>query len=1085
MPRHLVVGRLTIAARRMSGPLAKMRSLKGALAVTLAVLIVAFLVRLSVAPISIPGAALAERMLPAPPGGTLDVGRLTLRLGAGRLHIGLLDIAIRAEGLTSSVSRLVLAQGLRGRTVQVEGPLVRLDPSAPADGPMFLPDPRAALENLDSFLETAGSALRDSGVDSVGVRDGRVEIVPKGRPIHTWRVFQDVTATLETAPDLSLALSLVGKEGRVDVSLARRAGADGSTIRAAVTGLVPKDLVALKPVEEGFAVDAALEAVLPQDGSVQAAARIAVGQGTVVFGLDPPRTLDSGRIDLTLSPDGAVVIDRAEFVAGGSRVPITGTFVPGSAPWAPWSFRLTSEDALFDPPDTDDAPVLVNRMEASGRIDLAGQRIYIDSFQGRAEEGRADAILTFDFSHGPRLSGAVRVGPAPMRVLRAVWPAAVAYGPRRAVLSTVVGGVAEKVDVNLALTPLELDGDPTTHDMIEGGMAVDAPFRDATITTPELPLAVRRAHGHFAIRDKALSARIDGGIVGVEGRELEVVRGTFEIPRLQDRPPTATLRAKVRGPLAGVIALAERLELPQLKEFDIKPEDVTGTVEADLWLETPLGEDVPMSRRRWSIDSRLTDAGASVPLAGRTVENANLEVLVNARRIAARGRAEIDGLTVDVNYSELFAGEKSGAARFVLTDEERRRRGIDTGDMLRGPVVITVEQGEDERRRFTADFTEAEIALPVFDKPAGRGMMAEGAVVEEGEAIEVQDLTLEGAGVEVAGALMIADGSLSWAALEEVALSDGDEARIAVEQAGEGYRVDIQAARFDARHVVTSLREGGASSDDEPAASPPPVALTAQAERLRLTDEAVASDVTVDAAYDGERLVRLSVSGRLDDLAEGSFAARVAPGANGARDVRGDVRELGRLLAAFGIYERMEGGRTTLEARLDQDGVVTGRVLVRDFALANETTLEAVIARARTATGLTDVRNPLPLAFQGNDGAAAIPFERLAIEFEKRGDTIFVREAILRGPVMGGTVEGEVDLAARTLALNGTFIPAYGVNNLFGRLPLFGEILGGGETGGLIGVTFRLAGPIDDPRLLLNPISAIAPGIFRRIFEFR
>lgn len=162
-----------------------------------------------------------------------------------------------------------------------------------------------------------------------------------------------------------------------------------------------------------------------------------------------------------------------------------------------------------------------------------------------------------------------------------------------------------------------------------------------------------------------------------------------------------------------------------------------------------------------------------------------------------------------------------------------------------------------------------------------------------------------------------------------------------------------------------------------------------------------------------------------------------------------------------------------------------GSVLVRDFALANETTLEAVIARARTAQGLGDERSPLPLAFRGNDGAAAIPFDRLAIDFEKRGDVIFVREAILRGPVMGGTVEGTVNLAERTVSLNGTFIPAYGVNNLFGRLPLFGEILGGGDTGGLIGVTFRLAGPLDDPQLLLNPISAIAPGIFRRIFEFR
>ena len=50
---------------------------------------------------------------------------------------------------------------------------------------------------------------------------------------------------------------------------------------------------------------------------------------------------------------------------------------------------------------------------------------------------------------------------------------------------------------------------------------------------------------------------------------------------------------------------------------------------------------------------------------------------------------------------------------------------------------------------------------------------------------------------------------------------------------------------------------------------------------------------------------------------------------------------------------------------------------------------------------------------------------------------------------------------------------------------LAGEILGGGNKGGLIGVTFRLVGPLDNPQIVVNPMSAIAPGIFRRIFEFR
>ena len=53
------------------------------------------------------------------------------------------------------------------------------------------------------------------------------------------------------------------------------------------------------------------------------------------------------------------------------------------------------------------------------------------------------------------------------------------------------------------------------------------------------------------------------------------------------------------------------------------------------------------------------------------------------------------------------------------------------------------------------------------------------------------------------------------------------------------------------------------------------------------------------------------------------------------------------------------------------------------------------------------------------------------------------------------------------------------------RLPLIGIILGNGRDRGLIGVTFKLSGDANAPTLQINPLSVIAPGIFRSIFEFR
>jgi hypothetical protein len=68
--------------------------------------------------------------------------------------------------------------------------------------------------------------------------------------------------------------------------------------------------------------------------------------------------------------------------------------------------------------------------------------------------------------------------------------------------------------------------------------------------------------------------------------------------------------------------------------------------------------------------------------------------------------------------------------------------------------------------------------------------------------------------------------------------------------------------------------------------------------------------------------------------------------------------------------------------------------------------------------------------------------------------------------------------------MSGTFIPMYGVNNVFGQIPLFGLFLGGGSNEGLFGITYEVVGTPGQPVLRVNPISAIFPGVSRKIMEF-
>ena len=109
-------------------------------------------------------------------------------------------------------------------------------------------------------------------------------------------------------------------------------------------------------------------------------------------------------------------------------------------------------------------------------------------------------------------------------------------------------------------------------------------------------------------------------------------------------------------------------------------------------------------------------------------------------------------------------------------------------------------------------------------------------------------------------------------------------------------------------------------------------------------------------------------------------------------------------------------------------------------------------------------------------------FNRLQVRFERAGSRLLMNDGVMNGDAFGLTVDGWLDFAHDSVDMAGTFVPAYAVNNLFSQIPVFGRILGGGANEGLIGVNYRLEGKISSPALSINPLSAIAPGIFREIF---
>ena len=87
----------------------------------------------------------------------------------------------------------------------------------------------------------------------------------------------------------------------------------------------------------------------------------------------------------------------------------------------------------------------------------------------------------------------------------------------------------------------------------------------------------------------------------------------------------------------------------------------------------------------------------------------------------------------------------------------------------------------------------------------------------------------------------------------------------------------------------------------------------------------------------------------------------------------------------------------------------------------------------------------------------------------------------MAGSSLGITLEGSYNGQKSFLDLTGTMMPFYGVNGLVGKVPLVGKMLTGEKGGGLIGVSYKIEGVLPTPEISVNPLSAVAPGVIRKL----
>lgn len=1010
-----------------------------------------------------------------------QVGLTAIESGAPIAEAGRLSFGLRLLPLL--VGRLQLGDAsLSGARLN----LAALQSGEPVDWTAGLRDERglidpdliasAVFRALDQAFDTVERGVPDSvrlqDVDLVLPQGGQDRILR----VHAATFSRSRNGGLDTVAQLSF-------DGRsIDVT--------GRAIRDAVSGLVSAvdlSIISSAPTQDGTARP--LEATRLGAFSLSASGldrpdgagpliRISGSVDRSVFDLGARGAYaGSLKLDATLeSGSRKLEVDRLLLETGQSVFDLNGAVGPRPATGEPvdpplYRFEFVSSKAVLAPEGSSEPP-LDFAAQLRGIFDPENGRLVTEALEVRTDAGTVTGNAEVDLEEGraPGITMAVGLRDMPVSQVKQLWPWFSAGKAREWVYEHLFEGLVREANVEFKVAPGRLgNGVPLSAEEIVGRFVVDGTRFDTVATMPP----VREADGIVEVRGHDVDVTLkDGVVVLPSGRRVTGTNGTFLVRNPRVRPLIARLSVDVAGESAAIAELAAMEPINALRRLPFVADDLKGTAKGHVDTDVPLEKGVDPATLDWKVDLDFTGLGIDKPIGGQILSGADghLAVVPAVAKLNAKGM--LNGIPATIALTEPIRGEEEPRRDIELVFDDSARRKLAPGlDLiLSGKTRVEVEE-RDGVRHVAADLTDTAVSLPWVGWSKGKGVAAtaEFSYDPEAKTLKLSDFAFKGDTFSASGELALSGGELVSARLDRVRLNRNDDARVSIERSGSGYRIGVTGTSLDVRSLVkTQLSPAGGGQGG---ARQPKVALDAALDRV--------------VGFHGESLsgVSLKSDGRSFTLSAATrsgkpFAAkRDSDGGRSSLDVQTD--DGGAVLRFLDLYDKMQGGTIRLVmAGADADRM-TGQVDARDFLIVDEPRLASVVSTAPAGSDRS-----LSQAVRREIDTSRVQFERGYAQLDHGPGHLRIANGVIRGPLIGTTFQGTVYDADGRIDMTGTFMPAYGLNRLFGELPLVGILLGNGRDRGLIGVTFKLDGQAKAPRLQVNPLSIVAPGIFRQIFEY-
>ncbi len=669
-----------------------------------------------------------------------------------------------------------------------------------------------------------------------------------------------------------------------------------------------------------------------------------------------------------------------------------------------------------------------------------------------------------------RLDGKIETGPAgweyalnarsdqlELAQVKALWPAGAAEKPRRWVLENV--WQAQARDVNFALR-----GKGRARPFV----ALDASFSGAQVKFQKHMPPVQDAAGHFSLYNtRMVIVATEGTVTADQGGAVAVAGTSFIIPDTSVKDGTPGIaRVVAEGSVTAGLSLLNRPPLTIMDKAQLPVELAAGQVRLVGTLSLPLKPKVEPEEILYHYQGVVSDVRSAVLVPGQEVAAPNLTLTGDQGQVELSGSGSLSGIPVTATWRQAVGTDASRASQVRGTIEisrtavETLQIGLPKGSVAgvgQGEYVLDLEPDSPPKLRLGSDLAGVELRIPAISwrKAAQRtGRLDITATLAT--PIKVDALSLTAPGLTANGWVSThANGGLRQANFTSVKVGDWMQgaARL-IGQGATAPALEVTAGTLDMRSAPFSS-ESGSSSGGSAETGP----ITMRLDRLQVTDSIALRN------FQGKFSTLGGLNGKFTGTLNGltPLSGVVVPRAGGvATRIRSE--DAGGVFQAAGILRHGRGGSFDMTlVPSAKTGEYDGEIKIQNTRIKNAPSMAALL-NAISVIGLVDELT-----------GGGILFTAVDAKFRLGSTHLVLHESSAVGPSMGLSMDGIYDLNTSALNMRGVISPIYLINAIGRVVARKGE--------GLIGFAFKLRGTADDPEVSVNPLSALAPGMFREIFR--